>query len=112
MPSKSDKPTTAGPQSIEELTERYQKLHTRKIQAETNLQNARHRLEILKRDAKEKYQTDDLDLLQHKLAEMTADNEAKRSKYQADLDGIEAELAGVEQKFAASESATSDEAKS
>jgi hypothetical protein len=102
MSSKADKPAAAGPQSIEELTGRYQKLHTRKIQADTNLQHAQERLKALKEDALEKYETDDLDLLRQKLADMTEQNEVKRRQYQEDLDQIEAELAAVEKKFDAS----------
>lgn len=112
MPSKPDKPTTAGPQSIEELTNRYRELDKRKTQAETKLDGARSRLTDLQRQAREKYGTDDVAALQQMLEKMTAENEAKRSQYQMDLDRIEADLADVEQKFAASEASTSEEAKS
>jgi chromosome segregation ATPase len=90
-------------QSIEELQKRYQKLNTRKIQAETNLENAKTQLERLRQDARENYGTDDVAELREKLDAMTAENEEKRSKYQVDLDRIEAELQAVEQTFAASE---------
>src|SRR5262245_1560510 len=90
-------------QSIEELQKRYQKLNTRKIQAETNLENARMQLERLRKEAREKYGTDDVDELRNKLNQMTAENEEKRSKYQVELDGIERELEAVEQKFATPE---------
>lgn len=113
MPPKAEKPITAGPQSIEDLTNRYRELDKRKTQAETKLEGARSHLADLQRQAREKYGTDDLPALREMLEQMTAENEAKRSQYQSDLDRIEADLAAVEAKFAASESATgSDEAKS
>lgn len=91
----------AGGQSIEELQRRYQQLHTRKIQAETNLSNANRHLDELKADAREKYGTDDLAELQSKLAALKAENEEKRAAYQASLDQIDVRLKQVEQDFAA-----------
>lgn len=98
----SNKAASNGEQSIEELQQRYSKLNTKKIQAETNLENARRQLADLQRQAREKYGTDDLAELKQKLADMQAENEAKRAAYQQDLQRIENELADVEQKFAAS----------
>src|SRR5262245_37709430 len=97
----TNKAASNGQQSIEELQQRYSKLNTRKIQAETNLENARRLLADLQKQAREKYGTDDLVALQQKLADMQAENEAKRSAYQQDLQRIENELTEVEQKFAA-----------
>lgn len=86
-------------QSIEELQERYNQLHTRKIQAETNLKNAEQSLDKLKTQAREKYGTDDLEALQKKLAEMKEENDQKRKDYQQSLDKIEKDLCAVDQKF-------------
>lgn len=86
-------------QSIESLTDRYNKLHTRKIEAETNLKTARKQLDRLKQEALEKYGTDDLDALKKKLAEMEAENEKKRARYQQSLDQIESRLKQVEEKY-------------
>ena len=86
-------------QSIEELQERYNQLHTRKIQAETNLKNAEQSLDKLKAQAREKYGTDDLEALQKKLAEMKEENDQKRKDYQQSLDKIEKDLSAVDQKF-------------
>src|ERR1700676_978925 len=94
-----------GKQSIEALQDRYRDLHTKKIQAETKLTNARDRLDELKREAREKFKTDDVGELQKMLATMLEENEAKRAQYQAHLDQIETELAAVELKFAAEETA-------
>ena len=95
-----------GQQGIEVLQQRYSKLNTRKIQAETNLQSAEQRLDALKMEAREKYQTDDVEELRKLLESMKRENEEKRKNYQADLDRIEGELAAVEQKFAAAESSS------
>jgi chromosome segregation ATPase len=92
-----------GQQSIEQLQERYQQLNKRKIQAETNLDNARQQLAKLQDDARQKYGTADVAELRQKLAAMKSENETKRAGYQAELERIEAELTAVEQKFAAAE---------
>lgn len=91
-------------QNIEQLTQRYNRLHTRKIEAETNLKSAHKQLDALKAEAREQYGTDDLDALRRKLAEMEAENEKKRAGYQASLDRIEADLMAVEEKYRQPES--------
>src|SRR4051794_21070631 len=101
--------SAAEKQTIEQLQSRYQNLNTQKIEAETNLKHARAQLESLKKEAREKYGTDDVDALREKLATMTKENEDKRSKYQDDLDRIETDLAAVEEKFAESEKPTAEE---
>lgn len=98
---------SAKQQTIEDLAQRYAKLNTRKIQAETNLENAEKQLAKLKQQAIKEYGTDDVDELQKKLKQMEADNEAQRSKYQTSLDKIEADLAQVDADF---EAASADEA--
>jgi hypothetical protein len=60
----------------------------------------------LKKEAREKYGTDDLNTLREKLDAMKAENEEKRMNYQAELDRIETELKSVEEKFASSETAS------
>jgi hypothetical protein len=86
-------------QTMEQLQKRYQSLHTRKIQADTNLENAQKQLAQLKKEALERYKTDDLNELKQLLATMKRENEEKRAAYQADLDRIESELEAVEAKF-------------
>ncbi len=110
----SEKATTetAEPQSIEDLQSRYQKLNTRKIQAETNLGNAKKQLEQLQQEARDKYETDDLAALRNKLDAMKAANEKKRRDYQQQLDRIESELHTVEQRFAAPEQPADEESES
>jgi chromosome segregation ATPase len=93
----------AQPQCIEDLQERYQQLNKRKIQAETNLDNAKKQLEQLQQEAREKYETDDLAELRTKLDTMKAQNDQKRRDYQLQLDSIDRELAAVEQRFTAPE---------
>jgi hypothetical protein len=102
-PGTAGNPGTAGDpgtQSIEELEERYQRLSRRKVRAETNRENAEKQLNELKREATERYGTDDIDELRRKLAEMKQENERKKAEYQKHLDGVEAELADVEARFA------------
>jgi chromosome segregation ATPase len=94
----SDKPGD-GRQPIEVLQQRFQSLNTRKIQAETNLDNARKELERLQREARDKYGTDDVDELRRKLEQMKSDNEEKRRSYQSDLDRIESELSEIESRY-------------
>ena len=67
------------------------------------MDHARQQLDRLKQEAREKYGTDDVVELGKKLDAMRNENELKRSKYQADLDRIERDLAAAEEKFAAAE---------
>jgi chromosome segregation ATPase len=101
MAANSKSAATNGQQTIEQLQQRYDKLHKQRIQAETKLESARTQLESLQKEARDKYGTDDLAELRAKLDAMQADNEQKRAVYQADLDRIEGDLAAVEQRFAA-----------
>ena len=87
------------PQTIEQLQQRYDQLNTQKIQCKTKLDSALEQLEKLKRDAREKYGTDDLTALQARLDQLKAENEQKRASYQAHLDRIESDLSQVEQNF-------------
>ena len=89
----------SGEQTIEQLQTRYQSLNTKRIQAETNLQNAQNQLTALQKEARDKYGTDDVAELQKKLEAMKAENESKRRQYQEDLDRIERELKSVDEKF-------------
>jgi chromosome segregation ATPase len=106
----SNKPSGNGQQTIEQLQERYNKLHEQKIQAKTRLDSARERLEGLQKDAREKYGTDDLAELQAKLDAMQAENERKRAAYQADLDRIEKDLDAVQRRFEAAANAPAENA--
>jgi len=96
-------PSAPAAQTIEELKARYDKLHRAQIEADTNLRNAQDRLEELKKEAREKFDTDDVAELERKLHQMHKENEEKRAKYQADLDQIERDLQTVEEEFAAEE---------
>jgi len=86
-------------QSIEVLKRRYDTLNAKKIEAKTKLTSAQEQLENFKKDAREKYDTDDLEELKRKLKEMEDENERKRAEYQADLDKIEQDLSEVENKY-------------
>jgi chromosome segregation ATPase len=101
-------PHNTGEPTIEQLQQRYQALHTRKIQAETQRDSAKTRLDDLQAQARQKYGTDDLAKLQEKLAEIINENTRKKTKYQEDLDKIERELAAVEAKFSEGSAAPGD----
>ena len=87
-------------QDIAKLRERFEKLNKKKITAEANLQTSNEKLEELKKEAREKYGTDDLAELRASLEEMTEENERKRAGYQEHLTKIETQLADVEAKHA------------
>jgi chromosome segregation ATPase len=86
-------------QTIEQLRKRYEELNKQQIEAGANYKNASDQLESLKAAALQEHGTDDLEALKVKLKEMEAENERKRSEYQAHLDKIEADLKEVEKKF-------------
>ena len=96
----SQKQTTEK-QSIDELKQRYTELHVRQIQAGERLNSAKEQLVKLQKQARDQYQTDDVEALRAKLAAMETENERRRAEYQADLERIETELSAVEEKFAA-----------
>jgi hypothetical protein len=81
---------------IEKLRQQYENLNTKRITAKANLTTSNQTLERLKKEAREKYGTDDLASLRAKLEAMTQDNERKRAEYQEHLTAIEGQLAEVE----------------
>lgn len=83
-------------QDIEVLRERFEALREQRTTAQADLRNVEEQLTRLKGQALEKYGTDDLDKLRAKLEEMRAENERKRTEYQAHLDGIDNQLAALE----------------
>src|SRR5436190_9784200 len=68
-------------QDIDALRKRFDHLHAEKIRAEANLSHSTRVLETLKKEAREKYGTDELSELRAKLATMTEENERKRTEY-------------------------------
>jgi DNA repair exonuclease SbcCD ATPase subunit len=87
-------------QTIEQLKRRYDTLHTRKIQSETQRESAKEKLDQLQQQARTNYGTDDVAQLQAKLQELIDENACKRSAYQAHLDDIDRKLGLVETQFA------------
>ena len=85
--------------SIEQLRKRFEDLKEEKITAGANYENARKQLDEHKATARTEYGTDDLEALRAKLKEIEAENERKRSDYQAHLDKIDADLKEVDRKF-------------
>ena len=86
-------------QDMEQLRKRYLELERRRITAEANLKTSSEQLEQLKAQARELYQTDDLDQLKAKLETMKKANEERRAEYQRHLDEIEGKLAEVERHY-------------
>ncbi len=82
--------------SMEELQKRFGALNTRRIQVETQLGEEQKRLTELRREAKEKFGTDEIEALTAKLEALEIENEKKRSEYQQHLVEIEANLKRIE----------------
>jgi len=83
--------------SIDDLKGEYERLNERKIQAQTQLEEATKQLEALQKEAIAEFETSDIDELKSKLEQMEAENEKRRSDYQELLEKISGELAKVEQ---------------
>lgn len=90
---------------ITELTQRHQNLVKKQVEAQTKLQSSKQQLEKLMAEAREAFQTDDLDALKAKLKEMKAENERKRREYEEHLAAIEEKLKAVEKANADEQSA-------
>ena len=88
--------------SIDDLKGEYERLNERKIQAQTQLEEATKQLEALQNEAIAEFETSDVDELKSKLKQMETENEKRRSDYQQLLEGISGELAKVEQEAATS----------
>jgi chaperonin cofactor prefoldin len=84
------------PQTIDELKERFQRLSAKKTLADTERAVAEFNLNLAKKAAMEAYETDDLEELQKKLGEWTAENLRLRAEYEASLDTIENQLAAIQ----------------
>jgi chromosome segregation ATPase len=104
---KKEAPTAS---SIEELTHEYKRLNERKIQAQTQLEEANKQLEALQREADEEFGTSDVGQLKAKLEQMEAENEKRRKEYQELLEGIASDLEKVEQEATEQETESSDDA--
>lgn len=91
-------------QDIETLRKRHTDLDRKRAAAEANLRTANEQLDALRREAREHYQTDDLEQLRKKLTAMKEENDRKRSEYQQHLDQIESGLKQIEQHHGAARS--------
>ena len=88
-----------GQLSIEQLQTKYDELNRRKIEAETRYRDASDQLQKLRSQALATWGTEDLDELKLKLVKLQEENEARRAKYQSDLQAIEAKLHEVDEKY-------------
>jgi prefoldin subunit 5 len=92
MPAEKQTPA----QAIETLRKRHELLSKRRIEAEANLVNATEALENLRRESREKYDTDDLSKLEEMLTEMKQRNQDKLDEFRRHLDEIERNLTEVD----------------
>ncbi len=101
MTTKKTNATTLPPGqlSIEQLQSKYDELNRRKIEAETRHRDASDQLHKLRSQALATWGTDDLDELKLKLVKLQEENEARRAKYQSDLQSIESKLQEVDEKY-------------
>ena len=90
-------------QTIERLQARYESLNEQKIKVSAQREHAQQRLEELKTQAQDQYGSDDVEQLAVMLKQMKSKNEEMRSQYQAALDGIDQDLAAINEKFSAPE---------
>lgn len=86
-------------QSIEELQKRFDQFKSQKVKFETQRDAALEELENLKQQARELYDSDDVETLEAMLKKMKTENESKRSEYQRSLDVIDEKLAAVQAEF-------------
>src|SRR5947208_3053751 len=89
-------PQSEPPQDITALEQRYNNLRDKKIAAAANLETSNQNLETLQQQAREAYETDDLEALRRKLQEMEQENQRKLTEYQQHLTAIEEQLSQVE----------------
>lgn len=89
----------AGQLSIEQLQTKFDELNRRKIEAETRHRDASDQLQKLKGQAMATWGTDNLDELKLKLVKLQEENEARRAKYQSDLQNIETKLREVDDRY-------------
>lgn len=90
-------------QTMDQLKKRFEELSLMKVKYETQRDSAAGELADLKAQALELYGSDDVKQLEKMLSEMKAENEKKRSEYQASLDKIDANLQDVQESFDAAQ---------
>lgn len=84
------------PRTIEQLKKEYESLNERKIQTQTQLEEATKQLTILQKEAVAEFETSDIDELKTKLKQMEQENEKRRQEYQELLDSISGKLKKIE----------------
>ena len=87
---------TSEKERIETLVRKQQNLLRQKAIAEDRLATARNSLDAAKKEAREKFGTDDPHKLAALLQSRRAENEAKISKFAEDLEKVEDKLARIE----------------
>jgi len=98
MPEKN-----ATSQTIEELQARFEDFKEQKLVVEVQKKSALEKLNEIKKEALDKWGSDDLDELKSSLKKMKKENEQKRARYQKSLDDIEQNLAEINEQFVEAE---------
>lgn len=98
MPEKN-----AASQTIEELQARFENFKEQKLVVEVQKKSALEKLNEIKKEALDKWGSDDLDELKSSLKKMKKENEQKRDRYQKSLDDIEQNLAEINEQFVEAE---------
>ncbi|MCH2182508.1 MAG: hypothetical protein MK108_10930 [Mariniblastus sp.] len=87
-------------QAIEALQARFDELSHERTRIEARQEAAQKQLDELQEQSRQQFGTDDVAELEKKLASMQKENEEKRARYEASLDGIEGKLKEIENQFA------------
>ncbi len=98
MPEKN-----ATSQTIEELQARFEDFKEQKLVVEVQKKSALEKLNEIKKEALDKWGSDDLDELKSSLKKMKKENEQKRARYQKSLDDIEQHLVQINEQFVETE---------
>lgn len=102
--SKATSDKTDEQKAIEKLQSRFDDLSHERTRIEARKEAAQKQLDELRERAKKQFGTDDVAELERQLVEMKKQNQDKRSRYEASLDGIENKLKEIENQFETSDS--------
>lgn len=89
-------PVKSPAEQLADLRKRYEDLNTKRVAAQTRLEQTTKALEQLRSEAMEQWGTSDLAALQAKLTQQQAENDKLRQDYEASLAAIEGDLKKIE----------------
>jgi hypothetical protein len=81
---------------LKNLRDRYERLREEKIRADERLNQHREGLQDLQRQARERFGTYDLAILQARLNELEQENQRKLDEYRAALNAVDEQLNRIE----------------